>query len=74
MREVQRLPDDFITTDEKKLKPGKSFAQRLDREGSEDQDLDKAWVQKVLFADGQYWNDDGKQSCALWYVPKKKGH
>jgi hypothetical protein len=73
MHETQKLPDDFITTEGSKLKPGKSFAQRLDRTGSEDQDLDKAWVQKVLFADGQYWNDDGKQSCVLWYFPKKKG-
>lgn len=72
MREAQKLPDDFITTEGGKLKPGKSSAQRLDREGSEDQELDKVWVQKILFEDGQYWNDDGKQSCVLWYVPKKK--
>ena len=60
MLEVTHGQDDFITTEMRKLKPGKAHSIGI---VTGDQKLDFAWAEKVLFADGTYWNDDGTHSC-----------
>lgn len=56
LRDPEYLPvmnEHFI-----KLKPGKSTKEAAP-EG-----LSSAWIKKVQFADGTFWNDDGSHSCA----------
>jgi hypothetical protein len=60
MLEIARSPDDFVTTDMRTLKPGKTSSVITN---TGDQKLDFAWVEKVLFSDGTYWNDNGAHSC-----------
>ena len=69
----QRYPEDL--TFQSGLEPGKKklFARNLEP-GSVDMHRtgESAFVEKVEFADGSNWNDDGSESCAiaLDYHPK----
>ena len=71
MREVSEVVA-FQPEKESKLKPGKTAslvrATYLTPEGA------KAfgWVEKILFADGTYWNDDGSHSCGVPNSEKPK--
>jgi hypothetical protein len=61
---------DVITTKQQKLKPGKTFGVITPNgfiTGGEKANM-RAWVQKVMFADGSYWNDDGSRSCGNFKV------
>jgi tetratricopeptide (TPR) repeat protein len=53
---------DSVTTPAKKLKSGKSASAFGTNETTDRPAV--AWVEKILFADGEYWNDDGTHSCS----------
>lgn len=64
MRELSYV--EFVDTQEHRVKPGKSFG-LLASTGNwnlGDQTKHVAWVEKVMFSDGTFWNDDGSKSCA----------
>jgi hypothetical protein len=62
LREVSEVVV-FEPEKESKLKPGKAAslvrATYLTPEGAKA----SGWVEKILFSDGTYWNDDGSHSC-----------
>jgi hypothetical protein len=63
MRELSNV--EMVTTAETKLKPGKSSAvvgpNGYITAGAKAKSA--GWVEKILFSDGTYWNDDGSRSC-----------
>lgn len=46
-----------------KLKPGKAGRLLIQLPRSNPDSTVDAWVQKIAFSDGSYWQDDGSRSC-----------
>jgi len=69
MHELDHI--EFADTREHKVKPGKSFGLITSTGNWSLGDPTKhvAWVEKILFVDGTYWNDNGSRSCASAALP-----